>query len=230
MERGPLSQPKLGNGQRQGVFPGSFWEECGEEFRSLRTRVASRLGDEKHKTILVTSTAPREGKTVTATNLARSLAQASWRTLLVDGDMRAPDIHTLFQLGNWPGLSDLLRGGKNLEELRKTSDVEGLEIVTSGTRTNNPAELLSSSGLPSILGDLRARYDYVVLDSPPVLPVTDSLLLSRHVDGILFVLEQQVTPREVVKAALEQLKDRPILGLVVNGVSPTNLYYYGYGY
>lgn len=212
---------------RRGRVLNEAWSVLGEEFRSLRTRVSAAL-DQRHKVILVTSALPEEGKTTVSTTLARSLAQMEWKTILIDGDLRKPDLHSRFGCAREPGLTDLLEGRSGEGEAIARTDHPHLDVLPAGSPSTGPAELLQGEAMPRILRDLAARYAYVVVDSPPLTSITDTLLLSGYVDGILFVVNGRVSPREFVKQAREQLHDRPVLGVVLNGISTPKKYGYYY--
>lgn len=208
-------------------MPPELWNGLGEEFRSLRTRVAAALG-QRHKVIQVTSALPQEGKTTVAAMLARSFAQMEWRTILIDCDLRKPNVHALFGIERAPGVTDLLHGRAREAEAVASTDSPGLELLPAGAQTRGPAELLQSEAAPALLRALAERYDYVVVDSPPLTSITDSLLLAGYADGILFVVNGLVSPREMVQSAREQLQDRPVLGVVLNGISTPKKYGYYY--
>jgi capsular exopolysaccharide synthesis family protein len=210
---------------KRGKMPENLWSEFGEEFRNLRTRVAALL-DKRNKIVLVTSALPQEGKTTVAATLSRSFAQMEWRTLLVDSDMRKPRLHHLFGIERAPGLTDLLQGRVGDEDAVAATDHSHLDVVPSGSPTQGPAELLQAEVTPALLRRLAARYDYVVIDAPPLISITDTHLLSDYVDGIIFVINGLVTPRDVVQEAREQLQGRPVLGVVLNGISTPKKYYY----
>lgn len=207
------------------MMPADLWGSVGEEIRSLRTRVATAL-DQRHKVVMVTSALPLEGKTTASATLARSFAQMQWSTLLVDFDLRRPSIHTLFGIEREPGVTDLLQGRFGDQDIIWSSDSPHLDLLPAGSLAAGPAELIQSPRTPQLLKSLAARYDYVVVDSPPLTSITDSLLLSGYVDGILFVVNARVSPREMVKAAREQLLDKPVLGVVINGISTPAKYGY----
>ena len=220
----PQGSPGARPGKR-GKMPGNLWSEFGEEFRNLRTRVAAML-DERHKIVLVTSALPQEGKTTVAATLSRSFAQMEWGTLLIDSDMRKPRLHQLFGIERAPGLTDLLQGRVGDEEAVAATDHPHLDVLPAGSSTQGPAELLQAEVTPKLLRGLAARYDYVVIDAPPLISITDTHLLSDYVDGIIFVINGLVTPRDVVQEAREQLQGRPVLGVVLNGISTPKKYYY----
>ena len=212
---------------RRGRLPADLWAHFGEEFRSLRTRVASRLR-ERHKIVLVTSALPQEGKTTVASALARSFAQMEWKTLLVDFDLRRPGVHSLFGVDRAPGIADILLGRAREEECLAPTDSPFLELIPAGAPAAGPAELIQSEATPRYLRDLAARHEYVVVDAPPLTSITDSHLLAEYVDGILFVVNGRVSPRELVVSAREQLLDKPVLGIVLNGISTPKKYGYYY--
>jgi len=210
---------------KRGRMPNDLWRSFGEEFRSLRTRVAAML-DQRHKVILVTSSLPGEGKTTVSATLARSFAQMEWRTLLIDCDLRKPSMHALFGLDRAPGVTDLLNGQLTEQDAIALTDNVYLDVLPAGSPSQGPAELLHAAVTPALLKSLASRYDYVVVDSPPLTSITDTLLLSGYADGILFVVNGLVSPRELVKTAREQLLDRPVLGVVLNGISTPKKYGY----
>ena len=227
---GSARQPAAGSSgrnARKGRTPNDLWSSFGEEFRSLRTRVAAKL-DQRHKIILVTSSLPGEGKTTVSATLARSFAQMEWKTLLIDCDLRKPNIHTLFGIERAPGLTDVLNGLVREEDAILETDSVHLDLLPAGAPSHGPAEIIQSAGTPTLLKSLAARYDYVVVDSPPLTSITDTLLLSGYADGILFVVHGLVSPRDLVKTAREQLQDRPVLGVVLNGISTPRKYGYYY--
>ena len=134
----------------------------------------------------------------------------------------------LFGIDRAPGLTDLLQGRVPEEDAIAASNSPHLDLLSAGSPTQSAAELLHSAAAPALLKSLAARYDYVVVDSPPLTSITDTLLLSGYVDGILFVVNGLVSPRELVKSAREQLQDRPVLGVVLNGISTPKKYGYYY--
>lgn len=217
----------LGRRSKRGQLPADLWAHFGEEFRSLRTRVATQL-QERHKIVLVTSALPQEGKTTVSSALARSFAQMEWKTVLVDCDLRKPGVHAIFGVDRAPGIADILLGKAREEECLDPTDSPFLELIPAGSTADGPAELLQADITPRYLRDLALRYDYVVVDSPPLTSITDTHLLAQYADGILFVVNGRVSPREMVKSAREQLLDRPVLGVVLNGISTPKKYGYYY--
>jgi len=205
-----------------------LWGFFGEEFRNLRTKVAHAFGEERHKIVLVTSAVSNEGKTTVSTHLARSFSQTGWKTLLVDCDLRYPELHNVFRVDQGPGLGELLQGKAAEEEAVIATDLANLDLVTAGTTAESPAELFNSAEVPRLLQGLVSRYDYIVLDCPPLISITDTLLLARHADGLLLVINGYSTPREVVKTAADLVQDRRVLGAVLVGIATPRKYGYYY--
>ncbi|MGE3343044.1 MAG: GumC family protein [Vicinamibacterales bacterium] len=200
-----------------------------EAFRSIRTNVLFSSADAGSKSLVITSTAPGEGKTLVSSNLAVSLAMAGQRVLLIDADMRRPKAHEMFSLPLEPGLSNVLVGGAKASEAVRKTAVAGLWVLCAGKHPPNPAELLGSQRLRDFLVSLRAHFDWVVLDSPPVMAVTDAALVSHFANGVVFVVGSEMTSRGVAKAALEQLDSAKAkyVGAILNNV---DLQRHGYYY
>lgn len=211
---------------RTGRLPTQMWPTFAEEFRSLRTKVGLELAGRREAVLLVTSAVPREGKSTVALNLAHALARAGRSTVLVDGDLRHPDVHRAFGVSRAPGFAELLEGRCRGAEVVLPTDCPGLFVVTAGGAVASPAELLSSETCCTALRELASGHEFLVLDSPPIVSITDTQLLSRCVDGVLFVVRGRETPREIAKEALEHLHDGTLLGVVVNGLSTPRRYGY----
>ena len=217
-----------------------------EAYRILRTGIQYSSVDNPSRTLLVTSTAPDEGKTTTAANLAVVMAQAGNRVLLVDADLRRPALHHLFGLPNRRGLTSLLLelDNTNTKELTDTehktaqdTQIEGLQLLSSGPLPPNPSELLGSAKMKRLLGVLTKRYDFIILDSPPVLSVTDATVLSTRVDATLLVLRANKTRRGMVRQATMLLRDvnASLVGTVLNALPQNsdgyrNYYHYQRSY
>ena len=204
-----------------------------EAFRSLRTNLEFSSLDNPLKSILVTSAGASEGKTTIATNLAEIEVQGGKKVLLVDCDLRRPNLHKMFSLPNRIGLSDMLRGNVEVKDIVQViGGKDVLHVITSGSLPPNPAEFLGSQRFSEVLSQLEKQYDLVILDTPPMV-VADVQILSSKVDGILFVIQPGVTHGGVAKTIIEDLRriDAHILGIVLNRI-PRNrdLYYGGYRY
>ena len=196
--------------------------------------------DSKPKVIVITSSAAREGKTVTAINEAMALAEMGGKVLLLDGDIRKPRLRAIFDLPEGAGLSSYLTGQGSLEsasfEIRRGRNGNGatvgdtwglLHVIPSGPLPPNPAELLGSRKMRDLLERLRAQYDYIVIDTPPALAVTDAVLLSALADKVLLVIRVHETPVEVVEKCVERLlrARTSLLGVVLNDVDVSSLKY-----
>ena len=190
-----------------------------EAYRKLRTNVEFATVDIPLATLLVTSSVPGEGKTITATNLAVVFAQAGHRVLLVDADLRKPGVDKVFRLANTKGLTDLLRGGgPKVDAVAQSTEQDNLRVVTTGPLPPNPAELLASQRMRTVAEELRAGVDLVIFDSPPLQAVTDAAVLSSFLDGTLLVVGAGISRRGAVRlgrAALAQAGAN-VLGVVVN--------------
>lgn len=205
-----------------------------EAYRILRTNIEFSSTDRKVKVILVTSSGPSEGKTTTASNMAIAMAEANRRVLLIDCDLRKPAVHRLFGLVNVKGLTNILVEGIEYSNITNVTEVENLEIITSGPKPPNPAELLGSNKMKEFLDNVREGYDVVIIDAPPILPVTDAAVLSQYVDGVILVAGYGLTTFDAAvqaKASLQKVNAR-ILGVVLNGVPVDRRggYYYYYYY
>jgi capsular exopolysaccharide synthesis family protein len=199
-----------------------------EAFKALRTRVQfSKIGKDALKTILITSPAPSEGKTTIAINLAGTFAQSNKKTLIIDSDLRKPRIHSVFQATRSPGLIDYLFERASLEEVIRKTDLPNLYYITTGTIPPNPSEMLESIPMQEFLNDMRKKYDIVILDSAPVIAVTDSEILSRKVDATILVATAEVTEIDLMEKAVQLIKNEhsSFIGVVLNKFS----YRPGYG-
>jgi len=207
-----------------------------EAFRSLRTAVLFSAPAAPPKLILVTSAGAGEGKTVSALNLAASLAEAGSRVLLVDVDLRKPSCHRALGIENDRGLSSYLAGQVERAAITRELATPRLFFIPAGPPPPNPAELVGSARMREALAAARAEYDFVIVDSPPVIPVTDAVVLARAADGVLLVVKGHDTPRELVRRARDQLAQTGarLLGAVVNNVDLgwSDMYFYNryYGY
>jgi succinoglycan biosynthesis transport protein ExoP len=210
----------------------------GEAYRMLRTSLLLSRAGAPPKTALVASAVPGEGKTTTAANLSIVLAGTGRRVLLIDADLRRPHCHEVFGIDKDLGLTEALTGIGEPSELIRRMDVKNLYLLTSGAMPPNPSELLGSEKMREILDSLSGQYDCVIIDTAPITLVTDAVILSSMVDGVLLVAHKR-TPRQQVKAALSRLEyaQAKIFGVVLNGVDlgfgyngyASQYYRYGYG-
>lgn len=201
-----------------------------EAFRALRTAILFSTPAAPPKVILFTSAAASEGKTVSSLNLATTLAEAGARVLLIDVDLRRPSCHIRLGVENLAGLSTFLAGQAAFDDVAQQLTTPNLCFVPAGPPPPNPAELIGSQRMRDALTAARTQYDFVILDTPPVLPVTDTLLLARDTDGGVLVVKGHDTPRDLVRRARDTLVRAgvPLLGAVVNNVDLGwgDLYFY----
>ena len=193
-----------------------------EAYRTLRTNIDFSGLERSIHTLLVTSVASNENKSITVANLAVSLAQGDKKTILVDADVRRPAQHALFGLNNEKGLTSLFIDTKGpLEPALQATRVPNLQVMTSGPLPPNPAELLGSQRMLDVIEALKSRADIVLFDAPPVIAVTDASVLGTRVDGVLLVVQAGQTRREQAKRAKQQLEKLHIrvIGAVLSGAS-----------
>ncbi len=209
-----------------------------ESYRTLRTNILSKK-PAGSTTLLITSSGPKEGKSTTIVNLAITLSQMNSKVILVDMDMRRPMVHNKFGVEKENGLSDyLIDNDVPLEQVVKASGIPNLDVITSGFIPPNPSELISSSQTDKLIEDLRARYDFILFDTPPIIAVTDALILTKKVDLTFIVVRCGYTEKGIIKRTKELMEniDATIDGIIVNGVyvqkyySKQNYYYYYYYY
>ncbi len=225
---------ELGSSQLEFIVANKPNATASESFKAMRTRVQySKLEEEPLKTILVTSSIPSEGKTTVALNLAGSFAQAEKRVLLLDCDLRKPRIHAIFETQRFPGLSDHLFGNVSYEDILRSSRLENLKYITSGTIPPNPSEMLGSKQLKDFVIKVRELFDYVIIDSPPYISVTDSEILARISDGTIIVVQANKTPMDVFLKTFDRvvnLENHKSLGAVLNNFNFRSMYGYYYNY
>ena len=208
-----------------------------EQFRTLRSRLYQMRSSQQLRTLLVTSSVPAEGKTFVTNNLAQAIVrQPDRRALIIDADLRCSRLHIPLGAPASPGLTDYLRG--EVDELAIIQ--HGLEgnlcFIPGGNAVTNPSELLSNGRMKSLLDRVMPVFDWVIMDSAPLLPVADSSLLADLVDGVLLVVRAGQTPVETAQRACQELQGRNIVGVVLNAVGPQHAYgtyysaSYGYGY
>lgn len=201
-----------------------------EVYRGLRTSLQFLGLDKPLRVVQVTSSLPGEGKTTTATNLAVVLSQAGFQVALVDADLRRPRVHEVFGVPLRPGLTETLVASEAVE--MAVNHLDRLHVVAAGSMAPNPSEMLSSNRFSALVKELSSRYHYVIIDSAPVLPVADSLALSRAVDGVIVVGQANRTSRRTLNEGLSRLEQvgAPVIGLVLNRAADRSSQGYGYGY
>ncbi|WP_017470991.1 CpsD/CapB family tyrosine-protein kinase [Amphibacillus jilinensis] len=202
-----------------------------EQYRTIRTNLQFAAVDEALDTMLVTSAGPSEGKSSTVANLAIVFAQQEKKVLLVDADMRKPTVHYTFRVDNRRGLSSVLVGEISLLEALTKSDIDGLDILSSGPIPPNPSELLGSKAMQQVIEEAKGHYDLIIFDTPPVLAVTDAQILANVVDGSLLVVRSKQTDQDSATKAKELLEPAKskLLGVVLNDREVTKNQYYYYG-
>ena len=203
-----------------------------EQYRSLRTRIKNAENGRAMRSIIVTSPNKGDGKSLTAANLALTMAQEfQQRVLLVDADLRRPSIHRLFGISDVPGLADVLMGGATLDDAIVSIPHHHLAVLPSGVLPSHPAELLGSAAMRRAVDTLRSRYDRIIIDMPPVEPLADVPIALGMADGLLMIVRAGVTPKPAIERALSGLDAGKVLGLVLNdagdgGASYTSAYHY----
>ncbi len=203
-----------------------------EEFRTLRSRLYQMREKQSLKKVLVTSSLPKEGKTFVAANLAQVMVQQHGRrALLIDADLRAARLHLAFGTSAAPGLAEYLMGGADEFGIMQRGIMENLFFIPSGGAVSNPAELVANGRLKFLLNRVEALFDWIIIDSPPAVPVSDPQLLANYCDGVLMVVRSDATPFDIARKACEEFSGKHLVGVVLNGIdansSPYTQYYYG---
>lgn len=208
--------------------PQSIFAEC---YRSLRTSIQLSFPDNPPQKILVTSSSPGEGKTTTAINLAFALARADNRVLLIEGDLRKPKFHKVLKLSNVKGFSSYLAGAADSQIIQK-GPLPQLAVIPAGPIPPNPSELLASSRVKVLLDSMSKEFDYIICDSPPLLPVADARILCRLFDGVILLSKSGVTTYDLLERSRRLLEDvgARLLGLVINGFDSQKSGYYYHDY
>ena len=203
-----------------------------EAYRTLRTNLEFSSLDKPIKTMVVTSPGPEEGKSTIAANLAVVISQGGKKVALIDADMRKPRLHRILGLSNKLGLSAFFkRPARDLRSVVQEWEEEDLDVVTSGKIPPNPAELLGSKKMQSFLASFKHRFDYIIIDTPPVMPLTDACILGSIVDGALLIVQAGRTQRGMIRHAQSRLHQAgaKVLGYVMTNVEfhlPHYLYRY----
>jgi succinoglycan biosynthesis transport protein ExoP len=203
-----------------------------EEFRTISMNILFSIPDKSGKIIIITSALAEEGKTTMAANIAIVMAQIGKRVLLIDADMRKPVIHTLFDVAKAPGLSDFLAQGADLSSLIVRTSIKDLSIISAGTPPPNPSVLLLSPKMAGFIEEMRKKYDFVIIDSPPTMMMSDTPAMAPAADGVVMVIKSGVTPRPTVQKAVQQLvqANAKLTGAVLNchDIKGEGYYYHYY--
>ena len=196
-----------------------------ERFRTLRSRLYKIATTRKLKKVLITSGVAAEGKTFVASNLAQSIVQQpELRVLLIDGDLRSSRLHLLFGAPSCPGLSDYLRGQADEYAVMQKGMSENLFLISGGSPVSNPSELLFSDRMKQLLNAVTPIFDWIIIDSPPTLPVHDASVLAELMDGVLFVIRAGSTDAEIVERTAAEFQGKNLLGVVLNQVEKSDSY------
>ncbi len=225
-----------------------------EAYRTLRTNIQfATMNSPENKVLAITSSSPAEGKTLTSTNLSLAISQMGKQILLIEADLRRPQLSSIFKVDTKPGLSDVLIGSVNPDQAIRTAtdilvgstdwdkivgehSIDNLNILPAGTIAPNPTELVASSTFKSLIDSLKDRYDYIIIDTPPVLPVADASIIASMTDGTIFIYQSNTTSRHLLLRAIGTLQKNHanIIGIVINQLSYDVIlpksYYGGYGY
>lgn len=204
-----------------------------EGYRMLRTNIEFSTIDQTLQVIMVTSSKPSEGKSTTCANMAVAFAQANKRVLLIDADLRKPSQHHIFGKSNRSGLTTVLFNQKELKDVIQNSGTDNLSVIYAGPTPPNPSELLSSKKMTELLATIRGMYDVIIIDTPPILSVTDAQIVATLSDGVVLVVDSGKVKKEVAlkaKTSLEHVKAK-LIGVVLNNInrkhSDSYSYYYG---
>jgi len=202
-----------------------------EEFRTLRSRLYHMREKMTLKKLLVTSALPKEGKSFTSSNLAQVLVrQHGRRVLLIDADLRGPRLHLMLGTTAGPGLSEYLQGKNDEFSIMQRGPLENLFFIPSGTGIEDPAELVGNGKLKTFLQRVEPLFDWIIVDSPPAIPVSDASVLAKACDGVLMVVRSNATPCDVARKAREEFPDQSLIGVVLNGTSDDAASYARYYY
>ncbi|MEB7806293.1 polysaccharide biosynthesis tyrosine autokinase [Mammaliicoccus fleurettii] len=204
-----------------------------EKFRGIRSNILFSTADDDIQTLLVTSDKPTSGKSTVSANIAVTYAQAGFKTLLIDGDMRKPTQHYIFNQNNITGLSNLIINKSTFEEAVHATEVLNLDVLTSGPIPPNPSELIGSTNMLEIFEELKKQYDFILVDTPPVNTVTDAQLIGELTKNAVYIIDVENNNKESVKKGKELLEKSgtKILGAILNKApldkSSSSYYYYG---
>lgn len=207
--------------------------QMAESYKAVRTSILLSSADQPPKKLLLSSMSPQEGKSTTVANLSATMAENKQNVIVIDCDLRKPRIHKMFHLKNQVGVSTYLAGLSELEDsLQQDPHYSNVQYMPAGPIPPNPSELLNSKKFAALIKDLEKSYDFILLDSPPILNVTDSLILTKLVDGLIIICKAGQTNYDAMTKGLKLLNNiqAPILGALINGVEKKHAGYYYYGY
>ncbi len=221
-----------GNGETEEESRGSYFlghenQLFQEQFKALRAKFEYRIGMLNCKVVAVTSAIAGEGKTMSTVNLARNIASSGRKkVLLVDMDLRKSDMAKKMDISPHPGLSEYLAGSAVPGDIMRQASVPGLYVIPGGMRMSSPGDLIAGQKFRSFLEELRGNFDVILLDTPPLIPVSDALTLKAAVDSYIFVYRTGFTPHQLFRQAVEEIGEKNILGVILNGVEPKTPRYY----
>ncbi len=219
-----------------GAQSGDIWFGVREAYRTIRTNLMFSVAKKGCKVIVFSSSIAGEGKTTTSANVAFSIARSNHKVLLIDLDLRNPHVYKLLKKPNAPGVTNYLSGFNSLEEVLHKDACPNLDLICAGTASPNPGEMVASEGMLRLLEDMKPKYDFIIIDTPPINIVSDALSLIQHADGLVLVARPKYTAKKEVQRAIEQVNfvGGKILGIIANGVQEKKRVYgrygrYGYG-
>ncbi|MBE6732875.1 MAG: CpsD/CapB family tyrosine-protein kinase [Ruminococcaceae bacterium] len=200
-----------------------------EAYKAIRTNLMFLLSQENGKVLAFTSSNASEGKSTTSVNVAIAFSQLGVKVLIIDADLRRSSIHKKMRLENNDGLSNVVAGFSDFETAVQSANPH-LDVLTAGPIPPNPSELLGSKGFEELMSKAREKYDYIIIDTPPLNIVTDALLIGPHTDGIILVVRDAFTPHDTIRRAISSAKfaNIKILGAIMNGANPKNSRRYSY--
>ncbi|MDE3109176.1 MAG: CpsD/CapB family tyrosine-protein kinase [Acidobacteriota bacterium] len=207
------------------VFSVGYSSRSAEQFRTLRSRLYQLRSNQPLRTILITSAVAAEGKTFVASNLAQSIVrQPDRRVLLIDADLRCARLHMPLGAPISPGLTDYLCGEKDEAAVIQSGNDSNLCLIAGGSEVTNPSELLLNGRFSTLINRVGSAFDWVIVDSPPCLPVADSTILAEACDAVLLVIRAGVTPSDIVRRAVQDFQSRNMIGVVLNAVENAQMY------
>lgn len=202
-----------------------------EEYRTLRSRLYHLREKQTLKKLLITSALPKEGKSFTSLNLAQVMVrQHGRRILLVDADLRGPRLHLMLGTTAGPGLSEYLEGKNDEFSVMQRGPVDNLFFIPSGTGIADPAELIGNGRMKLLMQRLEPLFDWIIVDSPPAVPVSDASVLAKACDGVIMVVRSAVTPADIARKAREEFPEESLIGVVLNGIRESQAEYQRYYY